>query len=342
MVVEGGGDGASGASGTTDSGGAAAGGGAAGSSAGSGADGGASAGKAAGDGAGAAAGGEKGAAGAAGGQAAYTPNYKYKVLKEEKEIPEHFRALVKDAATEKQVRELFEKSDGLPAVTQHRDQLIQENKVMREQWGPFVQDAQTALNAARKGDLDTFFEKVGLTEEQVLRYALKRLQLREKPELLEAHNRDRTFNQQLEDLRQENARLQQGLAETSTQSRARDLDMQLARTEIQAVVQAFNARAGNPQAFRNAVIERGQWHWSQGRDVPADQAVNEVLNFVGFTPGTGVVAGGAGAAGGDGGGTPEPKPTLPNIRGKGTAPVKKVPRSTEELRQLAREKQFGA
>lgn len=291
-----------------------------------------------------------GAAGDGGAPPAYTPNFKYKVLKEEREIPEWARSIVTSQDAEKQVRDLFERADGLESVKQHRDLLVQENSQMREQWAPFVQNAQQALDCARKGDLDSFFNIVGIPEQAILKYALYRLQLRDKPEALAAHN-------ELVGLRQQNMTLQQQVEAAQQQAQAiaiaqkqQELEVTLARPEIHAAAQAFDARFGKPGAFRAEVIRRAQMmHAMTGQDPSSEEAAMEMLRMIGWQGGgtsmtqppaqngagnAGVVAGGTAGASGGGGN----KPTLPNIRSKGGSPVKAAPKSTDDLRKLAREK----
>lgn len=284
--------------------------------------------------------------------AAYTPNFKYKVLKEEREIPEWARGIVKSADVEKQVRDLFERADGLESVKQHRDVLVQENQVFREQVLPFYQEAQQALNFARQGDLDSFFNTVGIPEVAILKYALHRLQLRDKPEALAAHNEMVGLRQQNLTLQQQVELAQQQARQVATAQKETELQTTLGRPEILSAVQAFDARMGKPGAFRAEVIRRAQMmHAATGQDPTAEQAVGEMLRLIGWNGGetpaaqaaqppaqngavnAGAVAGGTAQAPGAGA-----KPTLPNIRGRGTSPAKSVPKSVDELRKLAREK----
>jgi hypothetical protein len=80
-------------------------------------------------------------------------------------------------------------------------------------------------------------------------------------------------------------------------------------------------------AVRNEVIKRGQYYWhAYQQDVPVDQVVSEVLNLVGMQQQQQQQMQQA---------APQPKPKLPNITGKGSSPVKAVPRNLDDLRKLA-------
>lgn len=339
-----GGDGGTGASASGGSGSAsaAAGGGAAASAGQS--SGGAAGGAPGGGAAGAAAAGTQGQAGE-GVPNPFTPNFKYKVLKEEKELPEWARPFVTSADLEKQFKDTFERADGIESVKQHRDSLLEQNSAMQEEWGPVVQNTQTALGHLQKGDLDSFFEVVGIPEVQVLKYALHRLQLRDNPAALQQHEQQRQ-------LQLENQRLQQELQHTSggyqnlaVQTREIQLDTHLGRPEILSAVQSFDARVGKAGAFRAEVIRRGQAYAAQGVDAPVNQLTEEILSLIGWQgqnppPASGQNGQGAAApvVGAEPPATGGKPPVLPHLRGRGTSsPVKKAPRSTDELRQLGRQ-----
>jgi hypothetical protein len=272
-------------------------------------------------------------AGATGGEgdagkapAAYAPNFKYKVLKEEKEIPEWARPFVTSADVEKNVRELFEKADGIEAVKTHRDQLV--------------------VGHLQRGDLDIFFEALNIPEATVLKYALYRLQLKENPQQFAAHEQMRQIQLQNLQLQQQLEQSNSGYTNIAVQTREMQLDTHLGRPELLTAVQSFDQRVGKPGAFRTEVIKRGKMYAAMEQDAPVEQVVSEVLQLIGWqgqsTQAQPNVQNGAGAAAAPaaGAGTPaagQAKPTLPNVRGKGTSPAQKVFKSTEELRKHARQ-----
>ncbi len=277
---------------------------------------------------------------------AYAPNFKYKVLKEEKEIPEWARPFVTSADVEKNVRELFEKADGIEAVKTHRDQLVQENETMRTEWAPVIQNVQTVVGHLQRGDMDSFFEALNIPEAAVLKYALYRLQLKENPQQLAAHEQMRQMQLHNLQLQQQLEQSNSGYTNIAVQTREIQLDTHLGRPEILTAVQSFDQRVGKPGAFRTEVIKRGKMYAAMEQDAPVEQVVSEVLQLIGWQgqntqaqPNVQNGAGGA-AAPAAGAGTPvagQAKPTLPNVRGKGTSPAQKVFRSTDEIRKHARQ-----
>ena len=275
---------------------------------------------------------------------AYTPNYKYKVLDSEKEFPEWAKGLIKDAELEKNVRDLFAKADGLDHIKTRRDSLENENKTIKEQWGPLVQNYQTVAGYLQKGDLDSFFEAAGIPELELFKYVNKRLQLRENPSELKAYETTR-------ELARKNEMLEQQVQQFSTQQQQAEVERyetefsrETGRPEVSSFIQSWEAQAGQPGAFRAEVIRRGLAYAAEGKTITPTQAVQEVLSLMGWKP--------QGVANPmqtmqpnaqDLSATPQvqAKPTLPNIRGKGTSPAKTVPRSLADLQKLAKEKRLA-
>lgn len=260
--------------------------------------------------------------------ASYEPNFKYKVMKEEREIPEWARASIKDADTEKMAREIFERADGLEHVKTHRDSLQSE----MQQVMPFVEAAQEALSFAEKGDLETFFEKVGLPEQAVLEYALQRVKLHQNPEQMAAHKQQRLHQQETTQFSQQREELQRMQQQIATQQREYELNTYIARPEVDEIAQALDNIAG-AGTFRKEVIRRGQALAAIGQDPSVEQVVGEVLETY-----SKLVAGQPKPAAPA---QPSPvaqksKPTLPNTQSAGTSPVKKAFKSTDEMRAYAK------
>src|SRR5688500_2643210 len=64
---------------------------------------------------------------------AYTPDFKVKIKGKEFEIDEMFRGLIKDADSEKKVKEFFEKAYGIDFVKQDRKALKDEHEGFKSQ-----------------------------------------------------------------------------------------------------------------------------------------------------------------------------------------------------------------
>lgn len=270
---------------------------------------------------------------------AYAPDYTYKVNKEVREIPEHYRSFLTDAEREKEFRDIMERADGIHDVKEHRDRLTKE---ISEQYAPAKQVLDQANGYLAKQDLESFFEFSGLNDKQIFEYALKKLELQENPEQAAQHSQYRQLQQQNMQLQQQFEQLQSQHSQTAVQQRGVELDTFIARPENHAIAQAYDTQVGTPGAFRSEVIRRGQYYGQvQNRDASVEELVNEVAaplrGFVSpqqaaaqpsVTP-SGVVLDG---------GNQRAKPALPKIQGRGGSPVSKGPRSLDDLRKIRTQK----
>jgi len=270
-------------------------------------------------------------ASAGAGENPYTPKLKYKVLDQEKDFPDWAKGIVKNPELEKTIRDMLERAEGLDHVKTRRDSLETENKQMREHWAPVIQNVQAVGEMLKKKDYDSFFEAVGIPEIELFKYVNQRLQLREDPQARRAYEQER----QLKEYEARTQSAESMVTEMAVQRRSWELDMEMMKPEVSSAIQSFEQRVGRPGAFKTEVIRRGQAYAAAGQDIPASQAVQEVLQLIGWqgtqSPAPTAMQPQAAPQ------ASEPKATLPNIRGKGTSPTKVIPKSVDELRKLARE-----
>jgi hypothetical protein len=288
-------------------------------------------------------GGDEGAAAAQAGdggeQPAYEPNYKLKVMDQEKEIPEKFRQLMQDAETEKEVREIFEKAYGLEFAKPKHEALQQTFAKVQSEHNYLLGSIQDLREAYTRGDLDTFFQKLQIPKERILQYALDKVNYEQLPpdqkQLLDSR---RNAEIQAMQLQKQNQTLQQQIQTQTVQARQYALESELAGPELKSMVDSFDQRFGRPGAFRNEVINRGQlaWFQSQGKvDLTPRQAVQEVIRLYGLDQ---QQAAAAPVTPPESGGARPRVSTIPNVgSGRSASPLKQKPRSIEDLKKLAAE-----
>jgi hypothetical protein len=293
----------------------------------------------------------------------YEPNYKVKVLDKEHEIPEAFRGLIKDAESEKQVREVFEKALGLEPVKQQRDQFKNQVKQFQTEVMPELQSYRSQISEARdayqKGDMHGFFKKLNVAPEKVLQYALDLVQYQEmNPEQRRAIDTAREAQERAQELEKQNQELSSQFMTQAQQAKALELDTALARAEIKSISESYDQRPGrNPEdpSFRDIVIDYAEWIWdkTQGKTVlSADQAIQEVIRRYGLagltaanTPAQATMPVATQSPGHQPAQPqvtpPQPKaaaqpqvPVIPNVSGRSTSPTKAKPKSLEDLRKL--------
>lgn len=283
---------------------------------------------------------------------AYTPNTKFKYwdAKEnaqvEKEFDEWAKGLAKDEKMEKLLRDHHEKVYGHDALKSSRDKYAQETSAVKEQ----VQQFQGVLDKmdgyvqrdyqGNPKDLDSAFAMLRLTEDDVLKHALKIADRRQlPPEQQQAWQQQRQQQQEYHGVQQQLTQVQQQYNMLADRARSTEMQYTMQRPDIAEAKQRFDEVRG-PGAFERAVIERGQYHYAVSKiDVSAEQAANEVMSFMLHNP---AATGGNPMQQAEGGGQKAPLPVLPNIKGKGTSPAKKVPSSIDDLRKISRDLQSNA
>jgi len=274
--------------------------------------------------------------------AAFNPNLKFKVLGQEKEFDPFMKDVIKDEATEKAVRELYEKAHGLDSVKADRKKYLDAyNELL-----PAHQELSTRVERLegylQEGNLAAFQREAGISDTSILKRAQQILSAMENPALKEQEEAEFERQQQQFELLGQNRNLMGQVA----RARSFELNSVLSRSDVQPAVAAFDAQHGQG-SFAQEIINRGAmyWHTSQGKvDKSAEELVMEVMKFMGQAAqqtqapvlqqareegsppeaqGTKVV--------------PPKKPVIPNITGKGTSPVKKTFSSIAEIRQHAKD-----
>ncbi len=173
-------------------------------------------------------------------------------------------------------------------------------------------------------------------------YAIDRMKYQELPVeermKIDQANAERSRLQQLET--SHNA-LQQQAEQQAVSHRNMELDYGLQSSDVLPLVQSYNAQQGDPQAFRNLVVERGIVHANAGRDLSVQEAIQDTINVLGLSHQAGASAqqttpANTGVAATNS--ATQAKPVLPNIQSKGTTPVKAIPNSIDDLRNIYQQK----
>ena len=269
---------------------------------------------------------------------AFTPNFKFKVDEEEKEIDELFRGIIKDAETEKKVRELHEKALGLDLNKQRTEKVKTELSEVKTKYSNLDNSLKELSGFVRNKDLGSFFEAIQIPKQMVFEYVKKELERMEAtPEQRAEMERQEKERRDLYNLQKENADLKERFTNETVQTRGMELDQALASAEIGTMAQKFDAMMG-PNAFKLAVIDRGilAYH-TTGVSIPVAQAVQETVakfsKLLQQSPQA--PAGGSQEDEHAPESAPAEKPpTMPNVTGRSTSPLKQGPRSIADLKKI--------
>lgn len=271
--------------------------------------------------------------------AAYTPNFKFKVYDEEKEIPESFRALMKDSATEKEVRELFEKAyglDGLKPVHQkavkERDEFMGKFRETEGNLNSTVENLKK-IHAYSQNDLDTFFQIYKIPQERLFQYVTEKLRETElPPEQVERLNAGRQAKLEADYYKEQVERQTRQQQEYFKSQHQASMDAELARPDVAQFAKEFDGRAGSPGSFLKHVNDYGSSVFNnEGRYVSASEAVGKTLQYFQAI----LKQNGSPAADGQG---EAPPPPIPNVgSGRSVSPTKPKFKSLEQLRKHVKE-----
>lgn len=263
----------------------------------------------------------------------YVPNYKFKVNNEEKEFDEFVRGGIKDKDTEEKVRKLYADAYGLEYVKPKYEMTQKELKEWQGKYGSLESGVKEILGLRDK-DFGQFLERTGASKEMVAKWMLEELKRQElPPEQKQWYDQLRETRRQNELLQKQLQQNESAVQEQSVQARTVELDSTLQRPEISAYAEAYDSYRKKPGAFREMIIRHGiaEWNVNQ-RDVPAEQAVQEVMSILGETYRGNAIPQAQAQVADD-----KPLPVIPNIKTGGSSPMGKQIKSIDDLRKRAAE-----
>jgi hypothetical protein len=272
--------------------------------------------------------------------APYQPNFKFKVLGAEHEIPELLRGAIKDADSEKFVRQIFEKAYGLEPIKEKYNQHRTEYQSLKGNFETMQSEINEARECYNRGDFDNLFKKLNIPEEKVLQWVVDKVNYNQlPPEQKQALDAKKAAEQQKLELEKsytsETTQLQQQLAQHKQQM----LDLVLERSDYQQVMQGYDSKKG-PGKFRELVVTVAQNAWyTQQKDLSPMEAVKGAIELLGVEPQNPAAAMAAAAQGvaqpaSSQSNVPAKKVTIPNLgSGKAASPAKPKFTSVDDLKR---------
>ena len=280
----------------------------------------------------------------------WSPDWKYKVRDQEFEMDDWAKSAVKDEDTYKKVLDLYTRGHGLEIAKQERDQFknaytdleasVNHVANISKEYYQDPTNPQHVASVARR-----FINALDLPPQMFLQYAIDEVNYRNLPqEQRQAIDMQRKMEADQVQLQQQNQQLQEQQGSMQSQHFSQLLDYKLADPTVAPMVQQYEQRVGKPGAFTELVVQRGIYHEKMnGSTITPDQAVSEVIQLLGITPG-GTQTQNSVQAGTQvtqpqqnqtsQGTVPGKKPVLPNISGQsGASPVKRTYTSLEQIRK---------
>jgi hypothetical protein len=278
---------------------------------------------------------------------AFTPNVKFKANEKEMDIPKEYHSLMKDANSEKAVRELFEKAYGLDSVKeklsgtrQEREQLKQEIGGYKSAIGKARNIYQSAVQSGNWHKMDDFFKNLGVSTDHVMQYAIEKAKLHEmdpgQRKLIESRlQAERDYETEQENSMSFQSQLQQ----QSMELKRMEFETVLSRTDSQAFMQKLDSTFNKPGLFKQEVITAGEQAWfSEGKNIPVEEAIRRVVGKYGLVAQTQQSAQSQGSPQGPSGKKVIQKAasTIPNVSGStGSSPLSsQKPKNLDDIKKL--------
>lgn len=279
--------------------------------------------------------------------AAYQANFKYKAFGKEKELPEAFRSIVKDEASEKQVKEVFTRADAFDDMKSRFETRDKDFQSVLNEYNGLDKDVKRIMKFRNNGDYDNFFAGLKIPDQAIFNWAQSKIQAMQNG-TLDQYEQQSQQRASLISQQDQYTDLQQSYSNQAVQARTMQLDMTLGRPDVSGLATAWDSKVGQIGAFRDLVIqEAANAHFLSGgkMDMSVEQAVDHVMKKFGkfveaapqVVPSTVQAQAATAVPQAPAPVAPQAKPVIPNVSGRGASPVKQVPKSLDELRKKSRE-----
>lgn len=281
---------------------------------------------------------------------AFAPNFKFKVMDKEHEVPKFLHDAIKTPEQEKELKEIMEKAYGLDVIKPKFHEAREQNKILTQNFDGLLGQVREAQGFYQRGDMDGFFKRLNIPEETVLQWIASKIEYNQLPpeqkQVLDARKNAEERAYQAESLAEQAQSQHEQLLSQQVQMA---LDAELAKSDVQQVADSFDQRNG-AGAFKAEIGRRGHYYWTtENKLVPPAQVVKELMTLLGpIAPSNPTMATPAVAPAQ----TAQPavqapqaapaKPNVvPNISGRSASVVKPTVRSIDDIKKRAKELSAG-
>lgn len=267
----------------------------------------------------------------------WTPNYKVKAYDNEYEIPENFRTYI-NQENEKNFKEVFERSFAFDTIKQKYKDAHSKYQEVNGKYDTISKNLDKLSKYVQSGDFDNFFSSIQIPEAEIQKWIYNKLQIQSLPqEQQQLYNKNSEYQKQLLTMQEQYEEMQSKLGEFESykqeqaiQQRHSELESAINNSEYKSLAESYDARVGQPGAFKNEVILRAAAVANAtGKDLSVQEAVQEFAKLVAWNQQNGGQAAGVAQKG-------QGRPTLPSVSGKASSPVAPQVKSIDDLKKLAK------
>ena len=266
--------------------------------------------------------------------AAFQPNLAFRANNKELQFDDWMASAITDADKESRVRELYEKAYGLDEIKPRAEATLKEYNDYKGHAQPMLDAVEQLKTDVANKDFEAFFRNTNIPPEWIYKWVQDKVNYQQLSQEEKAQQDNYVeANRRSSSLENERDHYQDQAETAMVSQRTQELDYELAKPEVNQVMQNFDQRMGRVGAFRDEVITRGQTAHANGtgRDISAQEAVNGVLALMGRSAAPQALAPSPTV-----GATQQSKPVIPHIKGRGTSPVNKTALSFDDLRAKGR------
>jgi hypothetical protein len=250
---------------------------------------------------------------------AFTPEWSYEFAGKKQEIPEHWRTVVKDEQTYKELVETLQSREALPKHKQRAEELEQKYSEAE----PVLTTVNKLKELFNAGEHERVLEAIGYDKEtlkNVVREMLKREQM--PTEVQAIYDEKKRLAVEKERIEAENSTYRERNERELVSQTDFQLESELGKPEYTRLKDVYE-RSGGPGSFKQFVVQRGSYMVnSLGRHVtPSELLATIAKEYAPFmsvaTPQSGQVA----------------KKSVPTVTGSGGSPAQKGYGSVEDLKK---------
>lgn len=241
----------------------------------------------------------------------WKPNYSYKVLDEEKQFDERLHGVIKDAETEKYVRDLYTKADGLDSYKKRYADL-------EAQAAQLVGGFNKLKEYRDNGDIASLSKALGVSNETLIEHVRSVLEEERLPEKDRRQIEESRKNQdRVKALEQRLASLTEEAESSRVDSDLRELEAAIKVPEISKVAIAMKKQGID---MVEEVLQAGHFEYTKtGKEPSVSSVVNKIAKKYEYLSKL----------------VPTKQATLPKVNGSNQNAVGKPISSLDELRRLA-------
>ncbi len=250
-------------------------------------------------------------------------------------MDEFFRTLIKDSESEEKVRKTLQKAEAFESQTQRHEKLKQDHDSLSTRFTGIDKSLKQLSKHLNEDDLESFCSALKIDDQKILRYAQRLLQRMEMdPNQRAEQDRIRNDRLRAHQLEEQNQQLQTDFSKQQAEAGLLQTEMLLSRPEYAQVAQSFDNHVKRDGAFFEEVCKQGMIaHKMTGKVLTPEEAVQAALNvwgpFLNQAPPQAQVQQQQQIQ------RQQPPPTLPNISGRASSPIKQPVRSIADLKKLA-------